>query len=266
MNGSFSPATALILSFLVGGTWVALSTWIAERFGTKMGGFTAGLPSTILVSLFFIGWTQSPQAAAQAASIAPMVGTVNSIFLIIYIAVVRRSFRLAISTSLMFWTAAAAALVLLDFRAFGISLLVYVSLIPLCYFAIEKVIKIRSLDARSTAFSFPVVLARAAFSGTVIASAVLMARLSGPLLGGVISMFPAVFLSTLLITYHAHGPGFSSAVMKTALFGSISVVLYGILVKFLYPGLGLWWGTLVCIVMSFSGAVFIHTCVIKRLT
>jgi hypothetical protein len=256
----------LLLSFLVGGTWVALSTWIAERFGTKIGGFAAGLPSTILVSLFFIGWTHSPQAAAQAAAITPMVGAINSVFLIIYIALVRHSFVLALSVSLMFWSAAATILVLLDFSCFGLSLIFYVSLIPLCYVAIEKIIRIKSQEARSTATPFGVVLARAMFSGSVIAFAVLAAWLSGPLLGGVISMFPAMFLGTLVITYFAHGPLFSSAVMKTALFGSISVVLYGVLVKYTYPEMGLWWGTLICIFVSFSGAFLIHTLIIKRLT
>ena len=56
----------LVLTAFVGGSWVVLSTIIAERAGTKLGGVIAGLPSSSLIAFLFIGWTQSPQAAAQA--------------------------------------------------------------------------------------------------------------------------------------------------------------------------------------------------------
>ncbi|MBN1224817.1 MAG: DUF3147 family protein, partial [Candidatus Aminicenantes bacterium] len=46
----------LVLSFFVGGAWVAAATLIADKYGTKIGGIIIGLPSTLLVSLFFIGW------------------------------------------------------------------------------------------------------------------------------------------------------------------------------------------------------------------
>ena len=34
----------LALSFIVGGAWIALTTVLAEKFGTKLGGIFAGLP------------------------------------------------------------------------------------------------------------------------------------------------------------------------------------------------------------------------------
>ncbi|MCP4683701.1 MAG: DUF3147 family protein [Desulfobacterales bacterium] len=37
-----------MLSFVVGGLWVAGTTFIAEYFGTKIGGIIGGLPSTIV--------------------------------------------------------------------------------------------------------------------------------------------------------------------------------------------------------------------------
>ena len=53
------------LSFLVGGVWVTLSSVAAERFGSKAGGLIGGLPSTIVVTLLFIGLTQSAERAAE---------------------------------------------------------------------------------------------------------------------------------------------------------------------------------------------------------
>ncbi|MFC1955801.1 DUF3147 family protein [Chloroflexota bacterium] len=34
----------MVLSFIVGGTWIALVTVLAEKFGTKLGGIIAGFP------------------------------------------------------------------------------------------------------------------------------------------------------------------------------------------------------------------------------
>ena len=52
----------LILSFFIGGTYIAFTIWIAEKFGSKIGGIILGLPSTTLVSLIFIAWTQDVSA------------------------------------------------------------------------------------------------------------------------------------------------------------------------------------------------------------
>ena len=45
----------IILSCVVGSLWVLLTTLLADRFGSKLGGFIGGLPSTAAVSFFFIG-------------------------------------------------------------------------------------------------------------------------------------------------------------------------------------------------------------------
>ena len=42
------------LSIIIGGAWIALATVLAEKFGTKLGGVIAGLPSMTAAALFFI--------------------------------------------------------------------------------------------------------------------------------------------------------------------------------------------------------------------
>ena len=78
----------LVLSFLIGGAWVTTATHLADRYGTKIGGIITGLPSTALIALFFIGWTQSPVIAVDATTIIPAIGTVNALFLVVYILLV----------------------------------------------------------------------------------------------------------------------------------------------------------------------------------
>jgi hypothetical protein len=259
-------AIKLLLSFFIGGAWVTAATRIADRYGTKIGGLIAGLPSTALVSLFFIGWTQSPRAAVEAAAVVPLIGAVNALFLLVYIVLVRRRFWQALSISLLFWGLASVSLVLLEFADFSISLGIYFIVAPVSYFIIEKRIRVRSQTARRTASPARVLMFRATFSGLVIAAAVVIGKIGGPLLGGMFAMFPAMFTSTLLITHLTHGPLFSSAMMKAALLSAASVVLYAALIRSTYIPLGLLRGTLVSGVVSFAFAGLLHISILKRMS
>ncbi|MCX7965133.1 MAG: hypothetical protein N2596_00710, partial [Syntrophorhabdaceae bacterium] len=64
----------VIISFIIGSIWITGSTYIAERYGTKLGGVVVGLPSTIIFGLLFIGWTQSVEVAVEATDIVPFMG------------------------------------------------------------------------------------------------------------------------------------------------------------------------------------------------
>ncbi len=256
----------LVLSFIVGGAWVTIATLIADKYGTKLGGIIIGLPSTLLVSLFFIGWTQSPGVAVEATTIVPIIGAVNALFLVAYIALVRVNFWIALSGSALFWALCSFSLLVFKFSNFYLSLMIYVIVVFISYFIIEKGIRVKSKSAREIKHTVGTLLFRGLLSGTIIALAVAMGKIGGPLLGGIFAMFPAMFLSTVLITYFSQGPLFSSGVMKVGLFSAVSVVLYGVLVRSTYIPLGLGWGTLVSIIISFSTAFFIHVLVIKRIS
>lgn len=110
------------------------------------------------------------------------------------------------------------------------------------------------------------VIFRGLFSGLIIALAVVMGKVGGPLLGGMFAMFPAMFTGTLLITFFAHGPLFSSAMMKASLISAVSVVLYAVLVRWTYIPLGLSGGTFVSILVSFAAACLLHIFIVKKIS
>src|SRR3989338_7591097 len=89
----------LILSFIVGGSWLAFTLWISEKFGSKIGGIIIGLPSTTLVSLLFIAWTQDSSAAVAAVVIIPAVTAVSLIFSYAFVALYKE--KLGIAKSLI---------------------------------------------------------------------------------------------------------------------------------------------------------------------
>jgi len=95
------------------------------------------------------------------------------------------------------------------------------------------------------------VLGRAFFSGIMIAFAVFMSRIGGPIFGGIFSAFPAVFISILIISYKSRGMDFSRAMTKPLMTtGMLSIVAYGTAVRFLYPSFGLIAGTLGAYILS----------------
>jgi len=49
--------------FIVGATWITTATILAEKIWFEIGGVITGIPSTTVLSLFFIGLTQSPAFA-----------------------------------------------------------------------------------------------------------------------------------------------------------------------------------------------------------
>ena len=241
----------LVVTFLVGSLWLTGATILAERFGSKIGGVIAGMPSTIVIALFFIGWTQTPVAASQATVIVPLIMGIDAIFIITYASLVRRSFPLALLSSLFVWVCFSFALVLIHFNNFSLSLIGFLGLLLFSYVVMEYVLRVKSLAGRNTPLSLSNVLMRGLVSGLIITLAVAFAKLGGPLLGGVFASFPAVFLSTMILTYFAQGRVFSVSVMKTLMLsGTINTTVYASAVRLLYPLFGLIGGTISSFLLS----------------
>ena len=254
----------LLITFLVGGLWLTGATLLAEKFGSKIGGVIAGMPSSIVIALFFIGWTQTPMAAAQATVVVPLIMGIDGLFIVTYVALVRRSFPLALLSSLLVWVCFSFALVLIHFANFALSLIGFLCLLLLSYGIMEYVLHVKSLAGRRTSLSFSKVLIRGLVSGLIITLAVAFAKLGGPLIGGVFAAFPAVFLSTMILTYVAQGQAFSASVMKTLLLsGTINTTVYASAVRFLYPLLGLVGGTICSFLLSLVSMYIVYLLITK---
>ncbi len=238
-------------SFLVGSAWVTLSTVAAERYGTKIGGLIGGLPSTVIVTLFFIGLTQTPLVAVSATTIIPLSMSCTGLFMVVYLFFARRGLRVGLAIALLIWFCLSGLLVGLDIRDVRISILGWVCLAVGCFLVVEKGMKIPSRIRVKAHYTTTQIVYRAVFGGAVITFAVLMGKLGGPLLGGIFATFPAMFLSTLVITYRVGGADFSRAVGKSLLVSGIATVpIYALAVRFLYPWAGLGLGTLLAILVS----------------
>ena len=255
----------LALSFVVGSVWITSVTVIAERYGSKIGGFIGGLPSTIVVALLFIGLSQSTQDASRAAVMIPLVMGVNGLFILIYLARVKHGLVKALLTALLIWFVIIAGVIFIGVESALVSFLVWSIALGLAYYISEHIMDIAHKGGVRVPYTTQQIVTRGLVSGFMISLAVLISRLTGPVVGGIFSNFPVIFMSTLYITYRTGGAEFSRAVAKTLMVsGMINVGVYSFTAHFAYQHTGLVLGTLIAVVVS-SLSAFITYRVIRSL-
>jgi uncharacterized membrane protein (GlpM family) len=266
MGTGKSAFLLILLSFGVGSVWITLTTVLADRFGSKIGGFIGGLPSTAAVSLFFIGLTQSPETAAQATTVFPLSYAFTGLFLVLYALLGSRGFWPALLLSLSVWFGLSASVVVFQLENFAVSVGVYVLFFVIAVYLLEFKLKLPSTGREKLKYTVGQVLGRAVFGGLVVAFTVFMSRVGGPVLGGIFSAFPAVFISVLVISYKTRGMEFSRAMTKPLLVtGMVTIFLYALAVRFFYPHYGLWLGTLGAMLVAVVAALFTFQFIRKRL-
>lgn len=255
----------ILLSFLIGGTWVILATYLADKLGAKIGGLIAGLPSTLLFGLLFIGWTQSPVAAVQATTIVPLVAGINSLFLATYVTTISWGIAPALGVSIAMWGILAYFTLSLHIN-FMFALVIYFLLLSIAHIFVEYVLKVKTVKGKKIIYTPRLVALRGMMSGLIIAFAVCIAKVGGPTLGGIFAMFPAMFISTLFISYYAHGAEFSASLAKSALLSAVSIVVYSVIVRTTYVSVGIVVGTLVAALISALTGYVMYLFIVSRLS
>ncbi len=245
----------LFLSFVVGGLVVTCCTLAAERFGTVVGGTIGGFPSTIAVALLFIGLAISPQAAAEATTVIPLIAGCNGMFLVAFAILDRRGLTTGLGGALGVWLALSVGAIMLEVHNVMVSLASFVALFSFSYYVLHHHLNLAPAAGRGSRTGPASLAARALLSGSVIALAVWLSQVSGPLLGGVLAVFPAVFLSTLFIAHRAQGAAFARSLTRPLMVsGLVNVVVYALCVRYSYPALGVLRGTSLALVVSLVSA------------
>ncbi len=246
----------IALSFVIAGIWITLATIVSERFGTKIGGLIGNLPSNIVVSLFFIGWTQSAEIAADAAHVVPLGMLIDSLFLFVLILFAKKYGNLAFLFALIAWFVLALPVANSGYNDMIVGSIVYVIITLILFYIAEKKLNIVSVPKKTNvSYSAGELLLRAVFAGTVVAGAVTITALAGPNWGGIFSTFPAVMLSTMYLLTRAQGADFARATGKVMLLASANIVVYAIAVSLTYPMYGIVIGTIISYVCAVAFVV-----------
>lgn len=234
-----------LLLLIIGASWVTISTIIAEKVSGKLGGLIAGLPSTAAMSLLFIGITQNIDATVKATTIVPLSSGLYCFFFLAYLILSRKGFKVGLIGALVVWFIFAIVAYMLNVKEFYISVVSWIVLVSLSLFIAIKWIKIDThstlRNKKSTSLAFKAIL-----SGLVISSIVLLSKIAGPVWGGIFATFPALTISTLIITSRSADIEFTRLIAKNILISTTTTIgLYAIIVRYIYPELGLLLGTIV---------------------
>jgi hypothetical protein len=179
----------------------------------------------------------------------------------------KRNFFLALFSSLIFWLVFSLLLVKINFNNFLYSIIGLIVLASLSYYILEKRSEIKSEGKKIIKYTTPQLLFRAILGGSIIALAVFLAKIGGPLLGSAIATFPAMFLGTIIVTHFAHGQSFSAAIMKvTVLSANVNVTVYAIAIRYLYPLYGLIIGMIIAFIISLITGYLVYMFANKKMS
>jgi len=235
----------LALAFAVGSLWVILVTIVSEKKGSAFGGVLAGLPSTSALSFLFIGINQSSAAAVQATTLFPLVISFTCAFLLFYAVFAKKGFVTGLSISMLIWLAVSGVVALSDLRNFTLSLVFGILVCAATFYFFVNKLGLKSFPGNGKNYSPVAILERGIGAGFLVFLAVLLSQIGGPVLGGIASAFPAVFTSTLIILNRSEGIEYSRSMTKPMVLSAIlTCIPYSVAVRYSYPSLGTWLGTI----------------------
>jgi len=238
-----------IVPFVLSALVVVLVTIIAEKYGTKTGGVIGTLPSTIIIAFLFIAIDKGAPFASDSVAVVPAEMGINLIFLLLFALLSQRKITIALAGSLLGWTILTIVIYYTNLTSIVISTAVYLICFIITFLILDKKKKITSQTTIKVHYTPLKLLARSLIAGIVIAIAVTFSNV-GVILSGIFSVFPAIFLSTMLISLREHGPHFTGAMAKGMIYGSPSVVSYAVGIHYLYPLIGILLGTIGAFVIA----------------
>ncbi len=104
---------------------------------------------------------------------------------------------------------------------------------------------------------------RGVFAGLMISVSVVGAAVGGPVVAGILSVFPAIFTSTMVILYLRQGREFTGAVGTIMVVSSTNVVVYTTVVHYAYPEMGIAAGTLAALAVSYAWSAGMYLAVMR---
>lgn len=234
----------VLLSLVIGIVWVIVSTNIAERVNGKLGGFIVGLPSTAVISLLFVGLTQGTHAALTSSMMVPYSSGFYCFFFVAFLLLTKKGFKVGFTSSLIVWFVFAFVAAKFPPKNLFESIVVGLILITSTIFWAVKKIHIDHKLIPKNIVSGPLWL-KAIITGTVIGLIVVISKVAGPKWGGIFATFPALTISTMLITIQSGGIEFTRLIAKNVLISTTTTIsLFAIFCYFLYPIIGVILGTI----------------------
>ena len=255
--------TTIIVSAIFAGVVATAVTIAIEKWGGVVGGVLGTVPSTILPASIGMYLVSSETEFFEAMAIIPFGMMLNASFLGVWI-LIPSYFSEATSllfkstvASLLFWLFSGLLLLfLLDVIQESIDSQFSLGLLGLfCLLVVVFIFNKTPVPAPagSNKVSIPMLVSRGCMASVAIGIAVLLSNMNQPYLAGLASVFPAIFLTSMVALWISQGPSVPRGAAGPMMVGGTSVALFALFAMVTYPKVGVWYGALI----SWIGAVLL---------
>ena len=245
---NFVALTGVLISAFIAGLAAILVTVAIEKWGGLHGGVLATVPSTIVPAAVGIWLAAASIDEFQAAmAIVPIGLILNAGFLYLWRVVPplipewKFGVRLTSITvvSLTIW----GIFALLSIRGFNLLTTAGISPLTIGWLALVvglvvgfgATIQHRPTPRGQNRVSILTLLVRGLAAAASIGIAVWLAGLGNPLASGIMSIFPAIFTTSMVALWLAQGEAVPAGAIGPMMFGAQSVSLFALLVAICYP-------------------------------
>ena len=255
--------SSIILSSLMAGIVAILATVFIERSGGAIGAIIT-LPTTIVPASIgiWIGVNGELVSFAAAMSMVPIGMLLNVLFLGSWRIIPSYLEHLFSERNLVFAVGICSVLFWLFSAGISTIIVEYISnfvgpiYVGICAVFIAFVLGYIAVSKGGAAppglnrVSLFSLLSRGIAAGLAIGLSVWIAGLGLPFISGVISVFPAIFLTTMVSLWIAQGRAVPVGATGPMMFGSTSVSIYALICILFFPYFGIWAGSLISWLLS----------------
>ena len=255
---------SILVSALLAGVVATAVTVAIEKWGCLVGGLLGTVPSTIVPAGIGMYLAGGEDEIVSSMMVVPLGMLLNALFLGAWLVLPRwfsntsRPLLLTSIGALAVWfvlgmgvwfllqnTVVGMLLTEQEFAAGGLVLLFLIAV----WFNRRP----QPTPKGSNAVSKTVLFARGSMAAAAIGVAVWMAGLGFPLLAGLASVFPAIFLTSMVALWLAQGPTVPQGAAGPMMLGGASVAVYANIAMWSLPAYGVVVGSVVAWVGSVLG-------------
>ena len=253
----------IVISFIFGAIFLSLLLYFAEKSNKKISGIIITFPSTMVLSFFFIGWTISSKVVIKIVPLTIIILGLDVFFIIIYpfiASYVKNKIKnkllqilITLFLSLSVWFILSILFFQYKINNLFVSILIYLFFVVMSKIIISK--KIRKIDKKTNRnYAFLQIIFRALFMGFIVALSVFLSKFFDPFLGAIFAVFPAAFVSMIIIIHYNYDSNFLFYFLENVSIGSLNLFFYAIITIYTFKCFGFVFGTLIniCFVLLFG--------------
>ncbi|MBE54731.1 MAG: hypothetical protein CMB00_05820 [Euryarchaeota archaeon] len=255
---------SILVSALLAGVVATAVTVAIEKWGGLVGGLLGTVPSTIVPAGIGMYLAGGEDALVVSMAVVPLGMLLNALFLGAWLVLPRwfsnASHPLLLTSigALAVWFVLGMGVwFLLQNTVVGTLLteqeLAVVGLALLSFIAVWFNRRPQPTPKGTNAVSKTVLFARGSMAAAAIGVSVWMAGLGFPLLAGLASVFPAIFLTSMVALWLAQGPTVPQGAAGPMMLGGASVAVYANIAMWSLPAYGVVVGSVVAWVGSVLG-------------